>query len=74
MLEHIPDKAARAAAVMNMVSSLNSTGTLILTCGPNQRVPIDLFHDGPRFPFYHWLGVAGKPATYGTSFVGDGQI
>jgi hypothetical protein len=55
MLEHIPDKAARVKAVQNMVRALKPGGTLLLECAPNVRLPVDLFHYGPKYPFYHVL-------------------
>lgn len=55
MLEHIPDKHTRVEGVGNMVRALRPGGTLVLLCGPNSRVPIDLFHFGPRYPLYHQL-------------------
>lgn len=55
MLEHIPDRDARRRAVENMIRVLKPGGTMLLICGPNRRMPFDLFHYGPRFPFYHQL-------------------
>ncbi|WP_320671647.1 SAM-dependent methyltransferase [Patulibacter defluvii] len=55
MLEHIPEADARRRAVENMIRVLKPGGTLLLVCGPNRRMPFDLFHYGPRFPFYHQL-------------------
>lgn len=60
MLEHIPDKRLRIAAVQNMIRALKPGGTLLLECAPNARLPIDLFHYGPRYPFYHLLPDAVK--------------
>jgi len=60
MLEHIPDKMPRTEAVQNMIRALKPGGTLLLECAPNARLPIDLFHYGPRYPFYHLLPDAAK--------------
>jgi 2-polyprenyl-3-methyl-5-hydroxy-6-metoxy-1,4-benzoquinol methylase len=55
MLEHVPVRQERIAAVQNMVRALKPGGTLILECAPNSRLPLDLFHFGPRYPLYHLL-------------------
>jgi 2-polyprenyl-3-methyl-5-hydroxy-6-metoxy-1,4-benzoquinol methylase len=55
MLEHIADPAMRRTAVMNMMRTLKPGGMMILECAPNRWAPVDLFHYGPRYPFYHWL-------------------
>lgn len=60
MLEHIPDEHSRVAAVQHMILALKPGGTLILECAPNVRLPVDLFHFGPRYPFYHLLPDAIK--------------
>jgi len=57
MLEHIFGEDARRNVVHNMMKSLTPGGSLILTCGPNKYFPIDLYHYGPKFVFYHCLPV-----------------
>jgi len=55
MLEHIPTKKLREAAVRNMMTALRPGGSLLLQYGPNCRFPLDFFHYGPRYPAYHLL-------------------
>ena len=44
VLEHILGVQARNRFLGNMMNCLRPGGLLILTCGPNRRFPIDLFH------------------------------
>ena len=57
MLEHIYGQSSRDLIIKKMMNALKSGGYLILTCGPNKRFPIDLYHYGPTFLFYHCLPV-----------------
>lgn len=60
MLEHVPEASDRIAAVSNMIRALAPGGTMLLECAPNARFPLDLFHYGPRYPFYHQLPIRVK--------------
>ncbi len=58
MLEHIHGCVNQELILKHMMSTLKPGGWLILTCGPNARFPVDLFHYGPIYPFYHQLPVS----------------
>ncbi|MEO8216225.1 MAG: methyltransferase domain-containing protein [Acidobacteriota bacterium] len=69
MMEHIYGDETRKVAIDNMMKSVAPGGSLILACGPNQYFPIDFFHYGPRFVFYHNLPLRGRRA-YLRAFAG----
>jgi 2-polyprenyl-3-methyl-5-hydroxy-6-metoxy-1,4-benzoquinol methylase len=62
MLEHICGKEPRRRAVRHMMAAVAPGGTLLISCGPNRYFPIDFFHYGPTFVFYHCLPRRGRQA------------
>jgi len=72
MLEHIFGEDVRKNVIHNMMKSLAPDGCLICICGPNKFFPIDMFHYGPKFIFYHCLPLWAR-RLYLHAFAKQGQ-